>query len=156
MKKNVYVKKAKEKLTKVQDFLADPKVSFEKDRFIEKFILCEIAYKTLLIEYKKSKNEQVDQKNLKLHMKTIPLVLKFAGIDIGEHVLKSIFSSQGNRNNKSAKQLRDAIVHNLSIPDINEVYLRRNKLNSYLDEFLSAFSFKTISFQTKNHQNLAS
>ena len=111
-------------------------------QFLEKFTLCEICCKAILKEYKKNNKTFSSEKNLKLDMREIPAALKFAGYSIEEEILRLIFAGSGNytkRGCKSAKQLRNGIVHNLSESDIEEVCKRYTCLCATMDSFLNYF-----------------
>jgi hypothetical protein len=75
-------------------------------------------------------------------MKEIPAALKYAGYTIDNDVLNVLFAGSGKyrkRGSKSAKQLRNAIVHNVSEPDILEICHRYEQLHHAMDSFLGYF-----------------
>lgn len=111
-------------------------------QFLEKFTLCEICCKAILKEYKKNNKTYSSETNLKLDMREIPAALKYAGYSIDEALLSIIFAGSGNfkkRGSKSAKQLRNGIVHNLCESDIEEVCKRYLYLCAAMDNFLNYF-----------------
>lgn len=126
-------------------------------QFLEKFTLCEICCKAILKEYKKNNKTFSSEKNLKLNMREIPAALKFAGYSIEEEILSIVFSSSGNymkRGSKSAKQLRNGIVHNLSESDIEEVCKRYIFLCTAMDSFLNYFRKETDASASKKKRDL--
>jgi hypothetical protein len=75
-------------------------------------------------------------------MKEIPAALKYAGYNIDSDILNSIFSGSGKyrkRGTMSARLLRNAVIHNLSEPDIKEICNRYEHLYNTMNIFLSHF-----------------
>ena len=71
-----------------------------------------------------------------MQIKVIVAACHHAGLSISDDVRYSLFSAMKNRGSRSAKKLRDAIVHSLSINDIKEVNSRFKGLDSDMDAFL--------------------
>ena len=69
-------------------------------------------------------------------MKSIPAAFNKFGYEIDNHILGSIFGGSKKRGQKSAKKLRDCIVHSLSEEDIKEVIERKDSLYSSMNAFL--------------------
>ena len=134
------IQKAQDKLFKAKTILENIAICTAKNDFIEKFILCEVAYKILLKEYKINRNEPYTKENLTLKMNQIQSVLKFFNIEIESNTLNRIFSSKEKlRGQNSAKLLRNGIIHSLDNGDILEVFHRQNELHSYMNSFLHIF-----------------
>ena len=133
-------KQATKRLRKIENALMDAQLVSAKNAFIEKFTCCEILYKSMLADFKKEKGSCVDEKNLKIDMKELPSVIRYAGLSIDKNkVLDPLFSSSGQyikRNKKSAKQLRNAIVHKLSVEDMEEVRDRKSDLLELMNSFI--------------------
>ena len=72
-------------------------------------------------------------------MRSIPSALNDYGYDIQKHILSDIFSSGKKRGSKSAKKLRDGIMHAMNEDDLNEIIDREDFLHSRMDEFLKYF-----------------
>lgn len=108
-----------------------------KDAFLEKFILCEIALKAILQNYFSSRNEDKKVEALEMGSSTIEAALKVAGYKPSEEQLKMMFKAKQNRGQKSARDLRNAIVHDLNVNDIKEVVDRKDELFELLDNFLA-------------------
>jgi superfamily II DNA or RNA helicase len=107
-----------------------------KEEFLSKFTLCEISCKSVIEHYKKIQNYNVDSKSIKLDMRTIPNAFDKFQYNIERHILTIIFSSENNRGKKSAKKLRDGIIHALSEDDIKEVIDRKEYSFKNMDLFL--------------------
>lgn len=127
------------KIKRVSKFLTNTTLKIEKDRFLEKFMFCEVACKEVLAAYFCEK-QNVNRKDIKLNMKFIPAAMRKAEYRFDKNLLSSIFGGSIKRGNKSAKKLRDGIAHSLSIEDMNEVFTRREILHQAMDEFLLAIS----------------
>lgn len=125
------------KMKALSIYLKDPFIRKEKDEFLEKFMLCEAACKEILSAYFKEKGKSINNSSIKLDMVSIPSAMKKAGYPLSKALLTGIFGASRTRGKKSAKKLRDGIVHSLSKEDINEVIDRRMQLHKMMDEFLS-------------------
>ena len=126
------------KMRSLSTYLENSSKKCEKDRFMEKFMLCETACKEILVAYFKEKKKAVDRRTLKLYMVSIPSAMKKAGYQFDKDLLANIFGSAEKRGEKSAKKLRDGIAHSLCIEDIDEVFNRRVLLHQEMDAFLLA------------------
>ena len=104
--------------------------------FTEKFILCEIATKIILSEYFKNNGEEKDYRDLKLHTTTIKNALLAASYDINDEILKGMFRSKQPRNQRSARDLRNGILHDYNIQDIKEVIERKDEISELMDKYL--------------------
>lgn len=115
--------------------------------FIDKFTLCDLVCKAVLETYEKAKGTYKPGSYLVLSMRSIPSAMNFLGLSIPQHILGGIFGGTGiykKRNSKSAKKLRDGIVHGMNKEDVNEVVTRNADLNNLMDTFLSFFSYLTV------------
>ena len=131
---------SRDKIQNICDYLDQEDHRAIKNCFLEKFFLCEIVYKELLKYYFKSKNRKYREDDLKLSMYWIPKVISHFNISIDMQSLKAIFSTANEfkkRGAKSARILRNGIVHNLNIQDIGEVVDKHEYLFQILDIFLS-------------------
>lgn len=109
----------------------------EVERFKEKFMLCERAYKIVLGEYKEVKDgEVIKEGRLKITMKQVPGALEFAGYKFKKEMLSRLFSGEDHRGIKSAKKLRDALTHKLSENDVEELMKRKKQLYKDMDNFI--------------------
>ena len=126
------------KMRSISNYLEDTSKRSEKDRFMEKFMLCETACKEILVAYFKERKKEIDRRNLKLDMVSIPPAMKKAGYQFSKDLLADIFGAAEKRGEKSAKKLRNGIAHSLCLEDIDEVFNRREHLHQEMDEFLLA------------------
>lgn len=137
--KRTQVQKA---LTKKETFIKSQEQTVCRHQFLDEFVLCEIACKAVVSMYRKNNKTFTSEKDLKLDMKEIPAAIKYAGYNIDNDVLNVIFAGSGNyrkRGTKSAKQLRNAIIHNLSEPDVLEMCNRYEYLHNMMNTFLDCF-----------------
>lgn len=131
---------ARDKIHNINDYLAQDSHRVIKDRFLEKFMFCEIGYKELLKHYYKAIKKKYKEDDLKLNMHWVPKVIKHFNLSIDTQTLKQIFSTTDDyqkRNSKSARVLRNGIVHDMNIQDTKEVVNRQEHLFQVLDLFLS-------------------
>lgn len=103
-----------------------------KDQFIEKFVLCEIATKNVLSYYGKEK----DVEKIKMRLDTIKVALCHAQYDVDNEMLEKMFKAKKKRGERSARDLRNGIVHDLKVPDIQEVIGRKDELFNLMDRYL--------------------
>lgn len=132
--------KAKRKLRKINTTLSTGSNRATKNDFLEKFMLCEVAIKSLIADYYAETGKKTKPEEIKLSLPTIKAALKFAGYSINQPNLEAVFGPSVKRNSKSCKKLRDAIVHSLQSEDIQEVASRSVSLNREMDTFLTLVS----------------
>ena len=99
---------------------------------------CELACKLIILEYKAAKKKPVSYDEVKMQIQVIVAACHHVGLNISNDVLNRLFSSSDKRGKRSAKKIRNAIVHSLSINDIKEVITRFIALDSDMDVFLSS------------------
>ena len=108
-----------------------------KDQFVEKFVLCEIALKSVLSNYYKTQGKEKEIDNIEMGLSSIKAALKLAHYDIKDENLEKLFKARRKRGERSARDLRNGIIHNLTIPDLQEVTNRKDELFKLLDDFTS-------------------
>ena len=139
-KKATNVKRvATDKLSKAEKILLNPQYMSAKNEFLTLFTLCEITCKTVIEHYKKLHKNEKSANDIRLDMRTIPHAMQAFNIDIEEHTLTKIFSANNQRGNKSAKKLRNGIIHALNAEDISEVISRQEELYEVMNTYLSHF-----------------
>lgn len=115
-----------------------------KNAFLEKFILCEIAIKIILTNYYKNIGEEKKVESVEMGLTTIKAALKLAGYAPDDDMLNKMFLAKRARGQRSARDLRNGIVHDLSVNDIQEVVNRREELNQLLDGFFAFLVNPTV------------
>ena len=106
-----------------------------KDLFLEKFILCEIPTRLILTYYFSQNGEAKEVDSVEMAYTTIIAALKKSGYNPDEDMLKKVFKAKEKRGEKSARDLRNGIVHDLNIYDLMEVMDRKNELFKLLDDY---------------------
>lgn len=106
--------------------------------FISLYIDCEATAKKYVQYYKNDKGQKNSSAFESLKYNEIEKAAKYFGINVDEDLIFKIFkSSTGTRNNKTPRQLRNAIFHSKSVKDIEEVELRfdvlRERMESWID-----------------------
>lgn len=125
------------RLKKIESCLSDESKRLAKDQFLEKFMVCETLCKRIQEAYYTSTGKPKEMRDIKLNLTDIKAAMKYAGYVIPDKaMLSDIFSCEKKRGNKSAKELRNGIVHSLQVEDINEVFDRRLFLTTRMDEYL--------------------
>lgn len=115
-----------------------------KDQFIEKFVLCEIATKNVLSYYRKVNGKEKDVENIEMGLNTIKAALCHAQYDVDNEMLEKMFKAKKKRGERSARDLRNGIVHDLMIPDIQEVIRRKDELFNLMDRYLEIFTSSNL------------
>ena len=113
-----------------------------RNQFIDKFTLCDLTCKVVLEQYQKMRKRNGEEIKLVLDMRTIPHAFAWAEIDVDRHILSSIFGgSKGfkKKGSKSAKKLRDGILHAMNADDLQELLERQNTLMAAMDTYLALF-----------------
>lgn len=111
-----------------------------KDTFLEKFILCEIGLKNVLNYYYKKQGQEREADDIEMGLSTIKAALKLAQYNIPDDTLERMFKAKKKRGERSVRDLRNGIVHDLTIPDLQEVITRKNELFGLMDEFIIALT----------------
>lgn len=133
-RKNVSIK-----VEKVKTLMEDSTMMQKRRDFINKFVLCEIACKHIIEAYKRHKKDLNPGEYITLDMRHIPAAMTLYGFSIPKHVLSDVFGSGKKRGQKSAKKLRDGIMHAMNEEDLNEVIDREEFLFRRMEEFLNHF-----------------
>lgn len=108
------------------------------DKFKNEFLKCEAAYKELLKVYIVDLKLKSDV--LKMNLGQVVLVLKYAGYDFSEELIKHLFGPCNEIGNRSNKKLRDALNHKIQKDAIDELNMRRDELFNYFAEFQTLIS----------------
>lgn len=113
-----------------------------RNRFIDKFTLCDLTCKAILEYYKKAKKREGEEIKCVLDMRVIPFAFSWANIEVKRNVLNLIFGGSKSfkkRGSKSAKKLRDGIVHAMNADDLQELVARQAELTAAMDAYLELF-----------------
>ena len=144
------------KMRKISRYLEDDQRRSEKDKFMEKYMLCEAACREILYAYNKDR-KRMKKEDIQLNMQTIPSVMNKAGYQFDKELLTAIFGSSNKRGEKSAKKLRNGIAHSFCVEDMDEAFNRRVQLHQEMDKFLKAMSTPpSPQKNTRKHQNIRS
>lgn len=108
-----------------------------KDEFIEKYVLTEVAIKNILSSYYKFKGDEKEVESIEMGLTTIKAALKLTGYVPEDNTIDKMYKAKQKRGLRSARDLRNGIVHDLNVQDIQEVIDRKDELFKLLDDFLS-------------------
>lgn len=129
---------AKLEIERIENIFNDGDTLQLLDFFKNKFNICESAYKLILLEYQKAKGNIADLKSLKLDMRQVPFVLKFAGYTFDNNLLNELFGSTSKINGcKTVKILRNSITHGISDKCVEEIKERKEELFGYMNSFIN-------------------
>ncbi len=129
--------KARNRLIELESIHKDETLKNMINSFIEKYSICEIVYKVVLKDHQTNKKDDVKDETLKVDMRQVPHALNYAGYDFDSALLDHLFGSNETVNYKSAKKLRDELMHSQKKSSIQELTDREQELHGYMDEFLN-------------------
>lgn len=130
---------ASNKVERVKALMEDTAKMQKRRDFINKFVLCEIVCKHIVEVYKRHQKDLKPGEYITLDMRHIPAAMTLYRYSIPKHVYSDVFGSGKKRGYKSAKKLRDGIMHAMNDDDLNEVIEREEFLYGRMGEFLSYF-----------------
>jgi hypothetical protein len=128
---------------KIQDInakLNEDGVRDSRDQFIERFIICETAYKIVLKKYLQVNNKYISDGNMIIQLTQVKTALKKAGYTLDKGLMERLFSGSGNytvSGQKSARLLRNGIEHEMNVDDLQEVHDRLASLVTDMDSFIT-------------------
>ena len=101
--------------------------------FITEYFLCEMASKEMLVGYKEYIGEPIKYEEAKMDLRVLKPAFNHYGIGIGDDVRNRLFSS----NPKSAKKIRDSLVHGISKANLELLNQQFNQITADMRLFLS-------------------
>ena len=110
------------------------------NRFLNKFNVCETAYKVILRKHQEKKGKSPEPHSLKLNMSQVPYALSFAGYDFSKECLNEIFGSKLDAKppKKTLKKMRDALTHGIDQAALTELQNREIEIFTMMNTFLSS------------------
>lgn len=85
---------------KIQDInakLNEDGVRVSRDQFIEKFIICETAYKIVLKKYLQVNNKYTSDGKMRIQLTQVKTALKNAGCTLDEGLMERLFSGSARQ-----------------------------------------------------------
>lgn len=128
---------------KIQDInakLSEHGVRDSRDQFLEKFVICETAYKIVLKKYLQVKKQYTSDGQMRIQLSQVKAALKNAGYSFDEDLMERLFSGSGIytvSGQKSARLLRNGIEHEMNVNDLQEVHDRLASLFADMDSFIT-------------------
>lgn len=142
-KKTKYtINTAKTRLKEASLVSTNDKYTENRIAFMDKFTLCDLTCKAVLESYNKAAGKNKPNTYTNLDMRVIPAAMEYFNVGVPKHILSNVFGGSGNykkRNTKSAKKLRDGIVHAMNEQDISELIKRHDELKDSMNSFLAYF-----------------
>jgi hypothetical protein len=130
--------RAASRVNQVVSKLNNPTTKAHLNTFLIKYILCEISSKEMIVGYKSDIGRPVDYEKVKMTLTDIRCATNHYSLGLAENLLKRLFSSDKVNGCRSAKKLRDSIVHSITVGNISEVDNSYTRLISDMDKFLNA------------------
>lgn len=131
-------KRAATRVKQLQAKLNSGKSREHVQTFIEKYILCEIASKEMLVGYKNDLNEVLEYKDAKMDLRQLKHAFNYYHLELPNDVIKRLFAADKVEGKRSAKKLRDSLLHGMTKKNITELDKQYNQLIDDIDAFLSA------------------
>lgn len=105
--------------------------------FLEKFILCEVGTKRAIQAYYINNGDIRDIEDVNMPLYDIRIALSKAGFNVDSMSLEKMFKKNNKRGEKSMRDLRNAIAHDLTANDIQELVDRWVEIQELLDSYLN-------------------
>lgn len=131
------LEKAAKCIADAEAALASPDSREAYYKFIARYSLCELGYKSLLADHIKDLGRKPND-NLTIEYKRIPAVLKRVGLKIDDNIIKEIFDATRTIGERHARDLRNSLSHSPNPAAINELLQKQGQIDAAMDVFLSA------------------
>lgn len=107
--------------------------------FLEKYFLCEIASKEMLVGYQNEIGEHLEYKDAKMDLRKLKPAFNHYGLGLSNDVLKRLFAAKTPKGQRrSAKNLRDSVVHGMTRQNLAEIDSRYSQLISDMEVFINS------------------
>ena len=106
--------------------------------FLIKYILCEIAAKEMVVGYKATTKDPVKYEDVKMIFQTLKAACNSYGLGLPDDLIKRLFGAEKINGCRSAKKIRDSLVHSMTKQNISEVDGNYTQLIADMDAFLDA------------------
>lgn len=130
--------RAASRVNQVVSKLKNPTTREHLNTFLIKYILCEIASKEMIVGYRCDTGNPINYEDVKMRITEIRCATNYYVLGLSEDLLKRLFFYDKVDGHRSAKKLRDSIVHSMTISNISEVDSLYSQLIKDMDEFLNA------------------
>lgn len=132
---------AVKRMNEVRQALANPQAREDYLDFIIDFTACEVGYKTLLESYLKSRGKACTVENLTIYPNQVSHVLKYADVDLDNDDIKTIFNKYVEKTRRhEARGMRNALTHEPTSKDLNELAKRKPDYMDAMHQFISAIN----------------
>ena len=128
----------KDRIDQIHALMSDKSFSAHILYFLEKYIECEVVCKELIVSYKATTKNPVNYDDVEIKLQTVKSAVYSKSLKIEENTLHRIFDATTTKGRRSAKKLRDAIVHRMPNSELKEVHHRYKDLMNDMKVFLSA------------------
>jgi len=113
------------------------------ESFLLKYVGFESVARKVWNYSRKIKKKEVGDSHASIPAPSLNKALKAFGVQLNELVVERLLSSDmTKRGSKSARNLRNGIVHQWSEPDCNEIKLRYSDLLNDMDKFMKSIKEK--------------
>ena len=107
---------------------------------MERYVLCEIGYKSLLSDYKKANGDSASDENLRIEWSELKRVLKRVGIDPNSETVKTVFDGTRTKGKRNARGLRNSLAHSPNKGALDELGAKKEELFKAMDDFVELLS----------------
>ena len=106
--------------------------------FTSRYVDCEATARKLVGYYKSDRGIPVTRSIRSLKIIDIIRASEHFNLGLSEVEIKLIFETEGNRGNKSPRQLKASLMANKATNDLDEIIWRNKELSSYMDKWINA------------------
>lgn len=133
-------KEASRKTAEARQALDEKDARVNYQRFMERFAICEVGYKSLLSAYLSDLEKEVKQDDLHINTRQVPSVLKRSGITLNEAAIKTLFNGKQKIGDRYARGIRNSLSHSPNKKALDELEKKLPLIENAMDEFEEAIN----------------
>ncbi len=129
-------------IRQLENTYADDQNSALINRFLNRFNVCETAYKVILKKHQEKKGKSASLRSLKLNMNQVPHALAFAGYNFDRDDLTELFGSKSveGSSKMTLKNIRNGLTHGINQSVLVELREREAEIFDSMDRFIAKLS----------------
>lgn len=133
---------AADMIRRLEDTYADDQNSALINRFLNRFNVCETAYKVILKKHQEKKGKPASLQSLQLNMSQVPHALAFAGYDFDRDDLTELFGykSVEGSSKMTLKNIRNGLTHGINQSALTELREREAEIFDSMNRFIAILS----------------
>lgn len=130
--------RAANRINQVQSKLESENSREHVGTFLEKYFLCEVAVKEMIVGYKDATGDHVAYKDVKMHLQVIRAAIRYYGLQLPDATIARLFASSRTNGSRTAKSLRNSLVHGMAKQTISDINAQYTQLITDMQELIDA------------------